>query len=252
MISYARNREDVLLSRCFAGRRTGLYIDAGAGLPDRGSVTKHFYDLGWRGINIEPNRVLFDQLAAGRPEDTNLNLAVGAAPGRADFYEFEGDLWGLSTLSREEAERHAAAGRPYRTRTVWAASLEQICEEHVNDEIDFLSIDVEGCEREVVASGDWTRWRPRVVLVESTRPMTQQPSHEEWQPVLLNAGYLFAYFDGLNRFFVREEDEHLLEHFQVPVNVFDDYLPYELTRRITALQQELAAERAGTASSGAD
>jgi hypothetical protein len=102
-----------------------------------------------------------------------------------------------------------------------------VCERHANGvTIDFLKIDVEGWEEAVIRGGDWQRFRPRVVLVEATQPNSPRPSHAAWEPLLLEAGYLFAYFDGLNRYYVRKEDEDLLAHFATPPNVFDKFQPY--------------------------
>jgi hypothetical protein len=83
------------------------------------------------------------------------------------------------------------------------------------------------------------------VLLEATRPNTTIPTHQDWEPLLLEAGYLFAYFDGLNRFYVRGEEPALLEAFQVPVNVCDNYVYYrqvEGLRRVEAGLRERAAD----------
>ena len=87
MISYAQNFEDVILARLFEGVRDGFYVDIGAAHPTELSVTRHFYDLGWSGINVEPiasHHALFER---DRPRDVNVNAAAGAAPGEATFYE---------------------------------------------------------------------------------------------------------------------------------------------------------------------
>jgi FkbM family methyltransferase len=244
MISYAYNREDVLLERLFRDQENGFYIDVGAGHPTQGSLTRHFYDRGWRGLNVEPSASLFDSLCSERPEDNNLRLAISNRSGWVNLYEFSGQEWGLSTLSAEQAEFHAQSGLQYETCSVRAATLAEICEEKVTGDIQFLSIDVEGHEAKVVEGGDWDRWRPRVVVIESTRPMTQIPTHQVWEPRLLQADYLFTYFDGLNRFYVRAEDVHLMECFKTPVNLFDSYIPYEAKRKVTEIQSQLAAERA--------
>src|SRR4051812_1354714 len=89
MISYAQNFEDVLLARVFSGRTVGFYVDVGAADPINLSVTKWFYDQGWCGINIEPNRILFERLAADRARDINLECGIGAASGEAPFFEPE-------------------------------------------------------------------------------------------------------------------------------------------------------------------
>jgi hypothetical protein len=143
----------------------------------------------------------------------------------------------LSTFAAEQAALYRAEGRTVVERPVRVLSLAEVCAAHVDRPIDFLSIDVEGLEREVLAGGDWQRWRPRVVLLEATRPNTQVPTHQEWEPLLLEAGYLFAYFDGLNRFYVRGEEPALLEAFQVPVNVCDNYTYYPYFRQIENLRR---------------
>jgi FkbM family methyltransferase len=243
MISYAYNREDVLLDRLFKEQQTGFYVDVGAGKPVRGSVTKHFYDRGWRGINVEPTRSLFALLEDARPGDVNLNVALSSQPGSMEFYEFEERHWALSTLDKRQAERHAETGRRYRTLEVPVKTLAEVCEEHVTGGVDFMSIDVEGHELGVIRGGDWRRWRPRCLVVEATEPNTQIPSHSEWEPLLLEAGYLFGYFDGLNRFYLRSEDAALMECFKTPVNVFDDFETFECRWQIDALRSELAAAK---------
>jgi FkbM family methyltransferase len=240
MISYAQNFEDVVLDRVFRDTETGFYVDVGAHDPDVCSVTRHFYERGWRGINIEPGLV-FDRLAAARPRDVNLQLAASDRAGEVLFYEFPG-ADGLAGLSPDVPEPfRPLAGRRF-ARTVRAAPLRDILAEHAPPAIDFLSIDVEGHEREVLLGNDWGRYRPRVVLVEATLPTTQVLCHDRWEGVLLSAGYLFAYFDGLNRFYVRREDADLLDRFSAPPNVFDGFVPAEvvaLRGRILALEADL-------------
>jgi hypothetical protein len=76
-----------------------------------------------------------------------------------------------------------------------------------------MKIDVEGWERQALEGGDWRRFRPRVLLLEATRPNSAEPAWGGWEPLLLAQGYLFAYFDGLNRFYVPEEERALLARF---------------------------------------
>ena len=71
MISYAQNFEDVMLARAFAGKTEGFYVDVGAMDPVDGSVTKYFYELGWSGINIEPDEEYYKRLVADRKRDCN-------------------------------------------------------------------------------------------------------------------------------------------------------------------------------------
>lgn len=251
MRSYAQNREDVLLDRMFPRGVTGFYIDVGANDPVSNSVTKHFYDLGWSGINVEPAQGPFDRLVEERPRDLNLNIGLSDRPGKLTFYELPAESSGGSTFSAAQAERHRNSGIPSHSRTVEVATLAQVCEDHVTGNIDFLSVDVEEHEREVLEGGDWTRWRPRVVLVEATQPTTTIPTHDQWEHVLVDADYLFGAFDGLNRYYVRSEDRNLLPALETPVNVIDDFIPHEYLETLANLrgalestQRSLAATRA--------
>src|SRR5262245_23987709 len=173
MISYAQNREDALLSRAFREQPEGFYIDIGANHPTYDSVTKHFYEHGWSGINVEPGET-YPQLVRERPRDTNLNLAISNCAGTTTYFEFPGT--GLSTLCLAEATARMKEGRTPFQRQVELLTLASVCESYVRREIDFISIDVEGCECEVIQGGDWHRWRPRIALVESTRPNSTAPS----------------------------------------------------------------------------
>src|SRR5688572_9529303 len=105
MISYALLHEDVVLNRVFGGRTHGFYIDIGANHPTIGSITKHFYDLGWRGVNVEPNPILLELLRKERPQDENVGSGLSDSPGRLTFYRVVEDD-GLSTFSAPVADQH--------------------------------------------------------------------------------------------------------------------------------------------------
>jgi len=237
MISYAQNGEDIVIARALGPDPRGVYIDVGAGSPSVDSVTRHFYDHGWRGINIEPLPSQLAALRAERPEDVNLGVAVGASVGRSVLYDF-GEQWGWSTLSPELAARHRRDGLPDTERTVETTTLAAICAEHVRGDIDFLKVDVEGHERDVLSGADFARWRPRIVVVEATVPGSGEPCHEPWEPILIDAGYVFAWFDGVNRFYVAGEARELIPRLAVPPNWFDHAEPFaehQLRAHITTL-----------------
>jgi len=82
MLTYAQNFEDVMLARLFAGQEDGFYIDIGAWDPTLHSVTRHFYELGWRGINVEPIARQHWLLLLLLPRDIHLQASVGPRQGR--------------------------------------------------------------------------------------------------------------------------------------------------------------------------
>jgi FkbM family methyltransferase len=226
-VSYAQNFEDVLLHRVFGGQETGFYVDIGAFHPVIGSVTKAFYDRGWSGINVEPGKV-FEILAKERPRDINLKMAVLDRTGDVTFTEDPSD----PGTSRVGADPAAAAP------LVPCDTLEAIIGAHSRDRpVDFIKIDAEGAEAAIVHSTDWRRLRPRVLLLEATRPWSSVLANEDWEPALLKQGYVRAYFDGINCFYVPEEEAAvLLRYFQVPVNVLDRAERHDDQARHAALQ----------------
>jgi FkbM family methyltransferase len=233
MISYAQNDEDVVLARVLGDAPGGFYLDVGASEPELRSVTRHFYERGWRGVNVEPVAAVHAALERERPGDVNLCLALGARPGTLTFFEFEAE--GISTLSEDFAAHFERQGLPCRRRTVEVGTLRDVCRAHCPGPIDFMKIDVEGWERQVLEGADWGRFRPRVLLVEATRPNSTEPNWQGWEPLLLAQGYLFAYFDGLNRFYVPREERALLARFpsQWPVTLRQAWRrALERTRRL--------------------
>ena len=233
-ISYAQNHEDILLARALP-HRDGFYLDVGANHPVFHSVTKLFSERGWSGINVEPSPPVFEELNLDRPDQINLNVGVGDASGMLTFYETP-TRHGWSTFRIELAEPYRQLGVEVIERPVAVRTLVEVCEEHVGDRtIDFLKVDAEGFERHVLLGADLATWRPRVVLVENAWP-------EVWEPLVLAADYLTATCDGLNRYYVRAEDEALLDAFRTPVNALDNFVPYEYVRLLHDLAERAAVK----------
>ncbi|TCV95769.1 FkbM family methyltransferase [Luteibacter rhizovicinus] len=219
-VSYAQNFEDVMLHRALKHVQHGVYVDVGAQHPTVDSVTKAFSLNGWRGINIEPVKHWFDMLKEDRPHDINLNVAVGEG-GALSFFEVQGT--GLSTNDAELAARYVAEGREVIERTVRAVPLDEILSAHPFDEVHFLKVDCEGAERAALASCSFATVRPWIIVVEATEPNSQVSTAWQWEDLLTERGYVRAYNDGLNLYFVAKEHEELVAAFNLPPNVFDDY-----------------------------
>jgi len=233
IVSYAQNFEDVMLFRALGDRPAGFWIDVGAADPDRHSVTRAFSERGWRGVNIEPTEALFARLQAARPREVNLNVALGAAAGRLTFYDCEDAT--LSTLDAAVAARNRADGRAVRERTIAVTTLAEVCRRHALEEIHFLKIDVEGAEAQVLAGADFAAFRPWIVVVEATLPMSQTDASAGWEPALLAARYRVAWFDGLNRFYLADERwDELGPHFRTPPNVFDHFILHDQGDKVQA------------------
>ena len=157
-----------------AGRHNGTYVDIGAGHPIADNVSFFFYERGWQGVAVEPQQRLVDLYARLRPRDAVVAALIGTQSGEADFHVFEA-FHGLSTTNMKHAEAATALGAGYRTVKVPMITLAELCRKHGLREIDFLKVDVEGAEADVLKSGDWKAFRPKAVVVEAIAPGSNEP-----------------------------------------------------------------------------
>jgi FkbM family methyltransferase len=227
IISTAQNNEDVLLFRAFRGKRDGFYIDIGAGDPNWDSVTNWFYRMGWRGLNIEPNPVLYNILQRWRPDEININMGVSNATGELTYHQvLASDVgwgWGLSSFLPAAEDAARQLGFEVRRMPVPVTTLNAIVETHCSQrKIDFLKIDVEGFEERIIGATDWWIVRPLVLCIEAT-DLHGHPSHAGWEPYLQSQGYEFALFDGTNSFYVTSDRPDILSQFNAGVNSHDRY-----------------------------
>jgi FkbM family methyltransferase len=253
--SYAQNFEDVMLARCFPGAR-GFYVDVGANDPDIDSVTRHFYERGWNGINLEPLRSNFARLKQRRRRDLNLRAAAGERDGEITFYEI-GRWHGYSTTDKHIADQHRRDGLKVIEHKTPLRRLAGVLDEHAKGKvIDFLSVDVEGAEISVLKGAALDRHRPKIILAESRLPVTinmvdrffEVPDRAaDYAAFLAPLRYSLVYRDGVNAFFVAEEHALLARHFEYPPGIADrishaaSVRPY--AEKIKKLRGELALVR---------
>ncbi len=223
-----------MLWRSFRDVKEGFYIDVGANDPVIDSVTNIFYQNGWSGINIEPNRQFFAKLQESRQRDINVLAAATSFNGEITFFEF--DDTGLSTTEESLSLDHDKRGYKCSQVSVEALTLDTIIQPHVCGDVHFLKIDVEGGTKAVLEGLDLSVVRPWVILVEATKPMTQIDDFDEWEHLILSQKYDFVYADGLNRFYLALEHAELQERFKYPPNVFDEFTRCDLVHQVLARQ----------------
>ena len=169
---YSQAGEDQVLSFLFQsmGITRPSYIDIGAYKPEFGSNTYLFYLQGSRGVCIEPDPRLFQSLQEGRRGDTCLNMAVSFNGAReVEFYFF--DEPSLNTTSYEEAKRRDEIGEYHLvdSRIVPAIRIEEVIQRHFSGLPDFISLDVEGADFEILAAFDFANYPVPVWVVETVR-----------------------------------------------------------------------------------
>jgi FkbM family methyltransferase len=219
---YSQMGEDLILAIVFNDRlhkNGGFYVDVGANNPSINNNTRFFYERNWRGINFEPIPHLFEEIKRSRPEDININAAVSVVTGKATFFEVE-DKNIYSSLEPKIAREYSEKTKSYEVETT---TLNKVFEKHHLRNITFLSIDVEGAEKDVLESIDLQIYRPEIILIESLDPINQRNSHDKWEEILLKSSYDYAYFDGLNRYYVRRESSELTERFKLADLILENY-----------------------------
>jgi FkbM family methyltransferase len=169
-LSWAQEGEDLLLRALFerVAPQSRFFVDVGAHHPQRFSNTWLFYQRGWRGINIDPFPGCMADFDRTRPRDINIEMAVTDQGESMKLFLFNDAA--LSTSSTDLAGIHCSEHglELESTIEVPATTLTAIFEQHLSDgfPIDFMSVDVEGAELEVLRSMDWKRWRPTYLLIE--------------------------------------------------------------------------------------
>lgn len=205
--SYSLDGEDLIIDRLCGGKKTGFYVDVGACHPTRLSNTRHFYEKGWRGINIEANPAQLEAFKKHRPRDINVNVGAGLDEGESlDFYVMFPQT--LGTFSKEFRDMNVARGCEHiKTETIRVQKLSSILGQYLpaGEEIDFLSVDAEGRDFDVIKSNDWQKYRPKVVCVEMATRYCQVPFEPDLFPKIEffhSVGYELAYHNGMDGFFV--------------------------------------------------
>jgi FkbM family methyltransferase len=180
-----------------------------------------------------------------RPDEEVIEAALASQSGVLRFFEVSET--GLSTADPQIAQHHREQGRSVHEITVATLTLDDVFARVKGGIIHWLKIDVEGFEREVLL-GWRTSVRPWVVVIESAFPNSQVETHEQWEDLLLQKGYVLVYRDGVNRYYLSPEHIELTPAFQFGPNVFDGFqiaeshwAVAEVRRRYESAMQKLTA-----------
>jgi FkbM family methyltransferase len=208
--SYSQEGEDLILERLFEGQKAGFYIDVGAHHPTRFSNTYRFYGRGWHGINIEPNPEALELFRRRRKRDINLGCGVADCEGQLVYFMFNEPA--LNSFDQALSEgREDGRYKILDRKRVPVKRLSAILEDFMpaQVQIDFMSIDVEGYDLQVLKSNDWSRFRPACLLVESVGFDLGNPKADPIHIFLEGKEYaLFA--KTFNTLFYRDRKTHSL------------------------------------------
>ena len=194
--TYSQCQEDLVLDALLQFRSQGFYVDIGANHPEILSNTKRFYQKGWTGINVEPIMDNYRLLTEERERDINLNIGVGASKGELNFYKVDKEGGVYSGFDKNNVLRYAREEEILSTK-IPVLSLNDIFSKNIKDNvfIDFMSIDVEGFEIEVLSGNDWSKYRPYLIIIEFGY------KGKEIIEFLEHVGYKYIFHNGINGIF---------------------------------------------------
>jgi len=204
-ISYAQSGEDIIVDFIFKyilNQPKFTYCDVGAHHSTYISNTALFYKKGMHGICIEPDPTLFNEIQKNRPKDICLNYGIGFSNDinleeELDFFIMS--VRSLNTFSKEEAERLDAQGefRISEVKKIKTININKLFEKYFIP--DFLSIDVEGIDFEIIQSINFNLNRPKVICVETAEFSAVPPGIKVYESInfLKERGYIF-YADTYN------------------------------------------------------
>jgi FkbM family methyltransferase len=209
-LSYSQCGEDLIVKFIFDDLKVvnPSYMDVGALSPYLFSNTAIFYDRGSKGINIEPDPSLFKKFARYRNKDVNLNIGVASEEGELDFYIISQPT--MNTFSRDAAERLE------RDHGFEIAAIKKIKVDTVQNIVnnycggvfpDYLSLDVEGMDAEILRSIDYENSSPIVICVETISYSTNGNGIKDYQLVefLKSKGYMVFADTYINTILVKKD-----------------------------------------------
>jgi len=166
--SFAQEGEDLILSRFIGEKKGGFYVDVGAHHPVRYSNTYLFYLRGWQGVNVDAMPGSMEPFRRLRPRDQNIEAAVSNSQRSLTYFAFNDPAMNTCDPNIARQRDGLEHYRVIETRTIQPESLGALLRNHLapGQHVDFLSVDVEGLDLDVLTSNDWQRFRPTVILTE--------------------------------------------------------------------------------------
>lgn len=207
--TFSQCGEDILVDYIFKLRKTlnPNYLDIGANHPWSLNNTAVFYRRGCMGVNVEANPELVAKFNSERSRDININVGIGTSETILDFYVMKDET--LSTFSEEECKKMQEFGKELKEiLKVPMTTINSIMEKYFPQRnLDFLSIDIEGLDFEILQQLDFDQYAPKIICAESAEysPIGAGERRQEYIDFILSKGYVEYANTNLNSIFVRKD-----------------------------------------------
>lgn len=161
-VSYAQGGEDMILNTLFSGIKNGIYLDIGANSPFDQSNTAYFYKKGWTGFNIDANPDSIELLNKHRKRDSNILAFVSNSNEVINYNFYKISLYNGSNNANE------IPSELIKQQQIRSLTFQEIAQKYkIKNNIDFVSIDAEGHDLQVLKSVDLSKFQPKAVVIES-------------------------------------------------------------------------------------
>tara|TARA_B100000035_G_scaffold248227_1_gene216940 strand:+ start:81 stop:782 length:702 start_codon:yes stop_codon:yes gene_type:complete len=195
-IHYGEFGEDILVNRILKNLETGKYVDVGCYHPYKGSLTAQLYKKGWKGINIDLSKSSIDLFNLVRKEDINLNLAVSDFNGQTSYFENSPINQQNSLIKNNDNQKKIK---------IDCKNLNLILEENKFEKFEYLNIDVEGSEQNVINGINLSKYRPILITIENNNLHINDYIESETYKILIKNNYTFISKTGVTNFFLKNE-----------------------------------------------
>lgn len=193
---YGEFAEDVLIDRIFRKVERGIYVDVGCYHPFKGSLTYRLYNRGWNGLNLDISKTSIDLFNISRRNDTNLNLAITDYDGEVFYFE-NSPINQQNSLIQSTDKQSKIKIKCNKLTTV-------LIENRIKN-FDYLNIDVEGVELNVIKGLDFDKYSPKLISVENNHLLIKDYMESETYKILINNNYVLINKIGVTNFFIKKD-----------------------------------------------
>lgn len=193
---FAEFAEDVMINRIFKNHDKGIYIDIGAYHPYKGSLTYLLFKKGWQGVNIDLSKTSIDLFKIARPKDTNICCAISNKTEKKVYFE-NSPINQQNSLIRRNSEQKEIE--------IQAFTLTDLLSSKKIEKIDYLNIDTEGNEMDVLEGMDFKKISPKLITIEENNFSKISTLENEKIKFLSEVNYSLINIIGVTMFFYRKD-----------------------------------------------
>ena len=193
---YAEFAEDVMVNRILKKIKKGFYVDIGAYHPYKGSLTYNLYNRKWNGMNLDISKSSIDLFNIARPSDININCAVSEFNGETYYYENSPINQQNSLISQDDNQKKIK---------IQSYKLSEILKMQNVNSVDYINIDTEGNEFEVLMGIDFNKINPTLFTIEDNSFDLNNEIKKKKIIFLKEKNYELINIIGVTMFFVKKE-----------------------------------------------